>query len=74
MPAKSIKKYVSNIPNTVRAGRVLVHNSARHDPTTRPGPTGFRAWLDAPQDKYVICSCGWAPQIKKHYRVDRSKG
>ena len=67
MMSKSKMKYVFQIPTTIPAGRVLVHNLIRHNRNTVPGTDGFRAWFDEPHSDYVICSCGWAAQLAMHY-------
>lgn len=51
-------------------GWVLVHNSVR--PTRQIGSRGFRIWLDEPDaPRLVSCDCGWAPELGKHFRVQR---
>jgi hypothetical protein len=30
---------------------------------------GFRAWEDDPAPQYVVCDCGWRPELGIHYRV-----
>jgi hypothetical protein len=62
------KRNVFVIPEIVPAGKVLVHNQVRHDVFTRPGTSGFLAWLDVPSRSYVVCNCGWAKKAGKHYR------
>jgi hypothetical protein len=47
---------------------MLVHNHVR--PTLRLGFAGFRAWLDDPEERYEVCTCGWAAQLV-HYGVRR---
>jgi len=59
--------YLSAIPELIPLGKVVVHNRVR--PTRKLGSRGFRAWIDVPCDKYEKCSCGWAPELKEHYRV-----
>ncbi len=61
-------KYVAHIPKSIPPDLILVHNIVRPQPL---GHNGFRAWLDAPEPRYVPCDCGWAPDIQTHYRVDR---
>jgi hypothetical protein len=48
-------------------GVVVVHNNVR--PRRRLGYDGFRAWVQAPDDRLVICLCGWAPEAGVHYRI-----
>ena len=67
MISKSKMKYVSYVPTIVPAGRVIVHNSARHNSKTVPGTSDFRAWFDTPHHDYVVCSCGWAAHLGTHY-------
>jgi hypothetical protein len=62
--------YLTKIPAEVPAGRVVVHNNVR--PTRRLGSRGFRAWLDEPHKRLVVCECGWAPELPVHYRVTRA--
>jgi hypothetical protein len=67
MMSRSRMKYIFYVPKTLPTGRVLVHNLVCHDANTMPGTYGFRAWLDIPRHDYVICSCGWAGNIGRHY-------
>jgi hypothetical protein len=48
-------------------GRVLVHNSVI--PAPKSGTRGFRCWEDDPSPKYIVCSCGWRPELGTHYEV-----
>src|ERR1700682_1761445 len=51
-------------------GIVVVHNNVV--PTRRLGTRGFRAWWSEPDDPLItVCDCGWAPELGKHFRVDR---
>ena len=60
--------YVSKIPKTIPAGKVLVHNHlSQVTPSLRPGTRGFRAWVADRSKKYERCDCGWAGL--EHYRV-----
>jgi hypothetical protein len=60
--------YLSKLPKSLPDdGRVLVHN--RVTPTRKLGSRGFRAWLAAPDEKWVACDCGWAPELGQHYAV-----
>jgi hypothetical protein len=52
-------------------GKVLVHNHVT--PAQRSGTRGFRAWEDGPSSSYVVCSCGWRPELGTHYRVDQRR-
>jgi hypothetical protein len=74
MMSKSKMKYVFEVPTTVPAKRVLVHNSAHDDRGTVPGTEDFRAWFDVPHRNYVMCSCGWASHLDKHYCERQTKG
>jgi len=64
-------RYVPRVPMHVPAGTVLVHNSVY--PVARlNGTRGSRMWLSP--KSYVrgwleVCPCGWAPELKRHYRV-----
>lgn len=69
-PAYPHMHYVSAIPRTLPAGRVLVHNFVRPQPVL--GLNGFRAWLEAPSELLERCDCPWAPRLDAHYRVRRS--
>ena len=60
-------EYISRLPASVPAGKVLVHNQARWSPHTRPSRTGFRAWIDEPRPYHEECHCGWARHLSKHY-------
>lgn len=65
---ESTPEYLSRLPDTVPAGRVLVHNNVR--PARRLGSRGFRAWLQEPDpDRLVVCDCGWAAELGQHVRV-----
>lgn len=65
--------YLERIPpnaDAIPAGLVVVHNHVR--PARRLGTRGFRAWLQAPDDRVTVvtvCECGWAPEVGDHYRV-----
>jgi hypothetical protein len=50
-------------------GQILVHN--RSTPRTDPGTPGFRAWWTKPAIGFVLCDCGWRPDLGRHYRVHR---
>jgi hypothetical protein len=47
-------------------GKVVVHNSIV--PVTGFGLHGSRSWMQFPDEKIEVCSCGWASQLSKHYR------
>jgi hypothetical protein len=63
--------YLSRLPEpgAVPAGLVLVHNRVRQ--VRRLGSRGFRAWLQAPNDRLEVCRCDWAPELGRHYWVRR---
>ena len=61
--------YVSEIPESdddIPTGQVLVNDV---QPAKRFGVRGFRAWTQEPNDRTVVCDCGWAPEITEHYRI-----
>jgi hypothetical protein len=60
-------EYIYDVPETVPAGCIVVHNHVI--PRARPGDGGFRVWLDevGTPDR-VVCDCGWAPHLPEHYR------
>lgn len=66
--------YLSQLPATIPAGYVLVHNLRPGRRRGAPGSrisaaSGFRAWLSAPDPKrWEPCSCGWAPEAGQHFR------
>jgi hypothetical protein len=51
-------------------GRVLVHNRVR--PARRSGMRGFRCWEDDPAPQYIVCDCGWRPELGIHYKVSQA--
>ena len=74
MATVNTKRYIPYIPRAVPAGKIVVHNHVRPEgfPNVPVGWEGFRVWLDVPTPKdYRVtgCRCGWAPHLKKHYRV-----
>jgi hypothetical protein len=70
-------------PNGERpSGKVLVHNHIRRYVDMPRGLNGFRYWYDFRHDpqhfksvapdappKYIICKCGWRPDLGVHYRI-----
>jgi hypothetical protein len=60
-------EYLTKPPRFLPIGKVLVHNHVK----SRPSSRGFRAWLDDPNEKYEVCTCGWAPHLQ-HYRAKPS--
>ncbi len=59
------KTYLTQLPERVPEGQVLVHNSVW--PRQRLNADGFRAWLQAPAENLVLCRCGWARELGEHY-------
>ena len=62
-------EFPATLPPAIPANRVLAHNSVR--PGRYQGERGFRFWFAVPAAHYVSCSCGWAPHLGAHYRVQR---
>jgi hypothetical protein len=60
--------YLDRLPMSVPEGMVLVHNSVR--PSRQQGERGARYWLQAPNDRLVVCVCAWARELGRHYRVE----
>jgi hypothetical protein len=52
------------------ADAVLVHNHVRHTVRTISGMRGFCAWWGDPDPRYVVCDCGWRPELGNHYAVE----
>jgi hypothetical protein len=52
-------------------GQILVHNQIRSAPGNCQGPRSFRAWWATPGEEFVLCDCGWRPDLGQHYRVHR---
>jgi len=49
------------IPQSVGAGRVLMHNHIRHTINHPNGINGFRAWTDSKRPPgFQSCRCGWS--------------
>src|SRR5262245_2870235 len=67
----TITDYVLEIPKQPNSGWALAHNHARHNTTTTPGTSGFRAWWFAPPNEppenFILCPCGWAAGAGQHY-------
>jgi hypothetical protein len=51
------------------AGAVLVHNHQRHTARTISGTNRFRVWWDDPDPRYVVCDCGWRPELGVHHAL-----
>jgi hypothetical protein len=53
-------------------GQILVHSQIiQNKRKLFEGSRGFRAWWAAPGRKYVLCGCGWRPDLGQHYRIHR---
>jgi hypothetical protein len=61
--AKLIDSYRLATKELPPAGHILVHNL--------PDSRVFRAWWTKPATEFVLCDCGWRPDLGKHYRVQR---
>jgi hypothetical protein len=73
-----VKRYVAKLPSVIPAGMVLVHNHVRPVgfPDIPLGFNGFRAWLQSnsiDDPPLEVCNCGWAPELRQHFRVNRGK-
>jgi hypothetical protein len=53
------------------AGHVLVHNQTSSPALADEPSTHFRAWWAKPATEFVLCKCGWRPDLGEHYRVHR---
>jgi len=68
MPPNDID-YLEEMPTVIPAGKFLIHNNVV--PAKRIGSRGFRIWYVSPDStKYVVCDCGWAPELGDHYRIN----
>jgi hypothetical protein len=63
--ARLLKSYQLATKQPPPPGCILVHN--RIDGSTR----GFRGWWTKPAAEFVLCHCGWRPDLGLHYRVQR---
>jgi hypothetical protein len=54
---------------------ILIHNHIRATARTRQGTRGFRFWWEPKETAppVVECSCGWRPELGRHYRIKREK-
>jgi len=66
-------EYLSQLPESIPAGRYLVHNHV-YPVSRRPGTRGFRVWLATSDERLEPCDCGWAPELGRHFRVTRKDG
>ena len=60
---KNTKRYVSHVPKTIPAGKILCHGGMIPEtPDQKPAVNGFRPWLDddTQSEKYGPCNCGWS--------------
>jgi hypothetical protein len=53
------------------AGHVLVHNQHNSAPLAPEHSPRFRAWWAKPATVFILCRCGWRPDLGEHYRVHR---
>jgi hypothetical protein len=81
--SKSKSKYGPNGERP--SGKVMIHNHVRRYAAMSHGMNGFRRWFDylddpqifarshgknaGPPPKYIVCKCGWRPDLGTHYRV-----
>ena len=70
-------RYLSEIPLIIERG-VLCHNIVGHSVDMRPGPYGFRAWIeDKPPRGFKQCQCGWSGlphySARPYYQCEPSK-
>jgi hypothetical protein len=52
-------------------GQILVHNQGKSTRRTFQSAHGFRAWWAEPGAEFILCDCGWRPDLGVHYRVHR---
>jgi len=65
-------QYLRRLPESVPAGKVLVHNSVRTTGRLSFGLRGSRSWLQPPDpERLELCDCTWASELGPHYRVRR---
>jgi hypothetical protein len=73
-----VTRHLAKLPRVIPADMVLVHNHVRPVgfPDIPLGFNGFRAWLQSASiddPPLVASNCGWAPNLRQHYRVNRDK-
>jgi hypothetical protein len=52
------------------AGQILAHNAVPPaSAQTKQGAKGFRFFAVAPSGLWVVCDCGWRPDLGAHYRA-----
>jgi hypothetical protein len=68
------REYLTELPGTVPAGKVLVHAWSLFLQGCGPGKRrGYRVWLQQPDEaKLEPCGCRWEPSLGQHCRVRRS--
>ena len=73
--APNDKRYLSRMPLSVPAGRVLVHGRMRSD-TLDPAPNwdDFRAWTRLPGPDLVECTCNWSGLPHSRMRTENEVG
>jgi len=62
------KTYLSQLPEGIPEGQVLVHNVVW--PRVELNSNGFRTWLQKPTDRLEPCRCAWASELGEHYGVE----
>jgi hypothetical protein len=68
--ARLLKSYQLATKQPPPPGYILVHNRLSA-PQKRQGTRGLRAWWTKPAAEFVLCDCGWRPDLGPHYRVQR---
>jgi hypothetical protein len=64
------KHWRAHDPNNVPKGFILCHNDVRHTSTTQNGIRGFRRfWADPTSGHWIVCECGWRPDLGIHYAL-----
>jgi hypothetical protein len=53
------------------AGQILAHSQIIRNKRTLYETRGFRAWWATPGTEFVLCDCGWRPDLGNHYRIQR---
>jgi hypothetical protein len=66
---KLIERYRLATKQKPPPGQILVHNRVRSTPHTPQGSRGFRAYWTRPGKEFVLCDCGWRPDLGEHYIV-----
>jgi hypothetical protein len=68
---KMVERYRLAMKQPPPPGQIPVHNNIRTTPQTRQGARGFRAWWAQPGAEFVLCDCGWRPDLGAHCRIER---